>query len=118
MKKKEQYERHGGLKLDYVLMTRQLLDIIPNPWIAHDIGKEVLDALLKKNSKEKVANNLALIIEETRKQLLEERNRLSEKIFRDLIDKKKLWFFLLADKGGYELPPSIKVKKQQKTYQG
>jgi type III restriction enzyme len=111
LERKVSIERHGGLKLDHVLMTRQLLDIIPNPWIAHDIGKEVLNALLKKNSKEKVANNLAFIIEETRKQLLEERNRLSETIFRDLIEKKKLWFFLLADKGGYELPPSIKVKK-------
>ena len=106
--------RRGGLKLDHVLMTRQLLDIIPNPWIAHDIGKEVLDALLKKNSKEKVTNNLAFIIEETRKHLIAERDRLSEKIFRDLIDKKKLWFFLLADKGGYELPPSITVKKSSK----
>ncbi|MBI5188290.1 MAG: restriction endonuclease subunit R, partial [Nitrospirae bacterium] len=106
--------RRGGLKLDHVLMTRQLLDIIPNPWIAHDIGKEVLGALLKKNSKEKVANNLAFIIEETRKHLIAERDRLSEKIFRDLIDKKKLWFFLLADKGGYELPPSITVKKNSK----
>jgi len=106
--------RRGGLKLDHVLMTRQLLDIIPNPWIAHDIGKEVLDALLKKNSKEKVTNNLAFIIEETRKHLIAERDRLSEKIFRDLIDKKKLWFFLLADKGGYELPPSITVKKSSR----
>lgn len=114
LERKSSIERHGGLKLDHVLMTRQLLDIIPNPWVAHDIGKEVLDELLKNNSKEKVTNNLAFIIEETRKQLLEERNRLSEKIFRDLIDKKKLWFFLLADKGGYELPPSIKVKKTSK----
>lgn len=106
--------RRGGLKLGYVFMTRQLLDVIPNPWIAHDIGKEVLDALLKKNSKEKVTNNLAFIIEETRKHLIDERDRLSEKIFRDLIDKKKLWFFLLADKGGYELPPSITMKKSTK----
>lgn len=106
--------RSGGLKLDHVLMTRQLLDIIPNPWIAHDIGKEILDALLKRNSKEKVTNNLAFIIEETRKHLMAERDRLSETIFRDLIDKKKLWFFLLADKGGYELPPSITVKKSSK----
>jgi type III restriction enzyme len=114
IKEKGRLTRHGGLKLDYVLMTRQLLDIIPNPWIAHDIGNEILDALLKKNSKEKVTNNLAFIIEETRKHLIDERDRLSEKIFRDLIEKKKLWFFLLADKGGYELPPSISVKKSSK----
>lgn len=106
--------RRGGLKLDHVLMTRQLLDIIPNPWIAHDIGKEVLDALIKKNGRERVTNNLAFIIEETRKHLIDERDRLSEKIFRDLVDKKKLWFFLLADKGGYELPPSITVKKSNR----
>ena len=106
--------RRGGLKLDHVLMTRQLLDIIPNPWIAHDIGKEIFAALLKKNSKEKVTNNLAFIIEETRKHLMDERDRLSENIFKELLGEKRLWFFLLADKGGYELPPSITVKKSSR----
>jgi hypothetical protein len=62
-------------------------------------GRSYLNDLVRGHCKEKVTNNLAFIIEETRKQLLEERNRLSEKIFRDLIDKKNLWFFLLADKG-------------------
>lgn len=116
IKEKKRATMSGGLELDYVLITRQLLDIIPNPWIAHEIAKEILDSLLAKNEKGKIANNLTFIIEETRKQLVVERDRLSEEIFRGLINKKQLWFFLLADKGGYELPNSIQIKKSSKKF--
>jgi type III restriction enzyme len=87
---------------------------VPNPWIAYEIGKEIIESLLKKYDRHMVINNLVFIIEEMRKQVTIERDRLSEEIFRDLIKKKKLWFFLLADKGGYELPSSIRVKKEKK----
>jgi len=114
IREKGRVSRQGGLELDYVFVTRQLLDVVTNPWVAYEIGKEIVEALLKKHKKEMVSNNLVYIIEETRKHLVKERDRLSELIFRDLMNKKKLWFFLLADKGGYELPNSIRVKKNNK----
>jgi type III restriction enzyme len=106
--------KHGGLEIDPVFITRQLLDIVPNPWTAYDIGREVIEAFLEKYGKQKMANNLIFIIEELKKQLTRDRDKLSEIIFRDLVEKKKLWFFLLADKGGYELPSNIRVKKQSR----
>lgn len=114
IEERKRISKHGGLGIDPVFITRQLLDIVPNPWTAYDIGREVIKALSEKYGNQKVASNFVFIIEELRKQLSRERDRLSETIFNDLIRKKRLWFFLLSDKGGYELPNNIRVKKQGK----
>jgi type III restriction enzyme len=36
----------GALSLDPVFLSRHLLDIVPNPWIAHEFGKTVLKELI------------------------------------------------------------------------
>jgi len=112
---KEFIAREGGLEINKVFITRQILDIVPNPWVAYDIGKEVMNIFLTKYDEKTVTNNLVFIIEELRKHLEKEKNRLAEQIFRDLIEKKVLWFFLLSDKGGYKLPSTIKVKNTSKS---
>ncbi|MDP2844870.1 MAG: hypothetical protein Q8N79_02195, partial [Candidatus Methanoperedens sp.] len=53
-------------------------------------------------------------IDELRKILEKERDKLSESIFREQISKKAMFFFLLHGKGRYELPSRIKVKKNSK----
>jgi len=111
---KKKVSKAGGLEIDSVFVTRQLMDIVPNPWVAYEIGKDIIDALVKKHGKQKVSNNLVFIIEEIRRQIDKEKDRLSELIFRDLIRQRKLFFFLLVDRGGYELPSSIKVKRNTK----
>ena len=111
---KEFVAGEGGFEINKVFMTRQILDIVPNPWIAFDIGKKVVESLLKQHDEKTVADNLVFIIEELRKHLAKERDRFSEQIFRELIDKKVLWFFLLSDKGGYKLPTNIRVKRNSK----
>ena len=58
--------------------------------------------------------NLAFLIEELRKHLESERDRLAETVFRDLVAKKILWFFLIADKGGYRLPSRLHIKSDTK----
>jgi type III restriction enzyme len=112
---KEFISGEGGLEIDKVFITRQILDIIPNPWIGYEIGKREIDLFLSKYDKKIVTNNLVFIIEELRKYLEKERDRLAEKVFRGLIEQKILWFFLLFDKGGYKLPSRIKVKKISKS---
>jgi type III restriction enzyme len=104
----------GGLEINKVFMTRQVLDIVPNPWIAHDIGERAIDIFLTKYDKKTVANNLVFIIEELRKQLEKERDKLAEQVFRELIKKKVVCFFLMTDKGGYKLPSRIKIRKNLK----
>ncbi len=104
----------GGLEINKVFMTRQVLDIVPNPWIAHDIGEKAIDIFLAKYDKKTVTNSLVFIIEELRKQLEKERDKLAEQVFRGLIEKKVVCFFLMTDKGGYKLPSRIKIRKNLK----
>lgn len=111
---KELIAEEGGLEINKVFITRQILDIVPNSWVAYEIGKKVTDIFLKKYDKKTVTNNLVFIIEELRRCLEKERDRLAEQVFRNLIERRILWFFLLSDKGGYKLPKSIRVKNTSK----
>jgi type III restriction enzyme len=90
----------GGLEIDNVFITRQILDIVPNPWVAFDIAKKTIDIFLKKYDEQTLANNLVFIIDELRKLLEKERDKLAESIFIEQISKKVMFFFLLHGKGG------------------
>jgi len=107
--------RKGGLKVDLVFLTRQLSDIVPNPWMAFELGQKVLGKLTPKYGDEMVANNFVFIIEEMKKYLLKEKDRLSEGIFRDMIDKEELRFLVIANKLGFRLPKKRKIKRGTET---
>ncbi|MFC1590410.1 DEAD/DEAH box helicase [Candidatus Omnitrophota bacterium] len=115
LKEKGRISKKGGLELDAVFMTRQILDIVPNSWVAYEISKKVIQSSLRRYDKKRVTNNLIFIIEELRKHLERERDIASEKIFRELMEKKILWFFLLSDKSGYKLPSTRAVKSTSKS---
>jgi type III restriction enzyme len=104
----------GKVEIEPVFMTRQILDIVPNPWIAHEISTKVIAMLLEKHDEKLVADNFIFAIEVLRKHLEQERDRLAEEMFRELIAEKIVWFFLIVDRGGYKLPSKIKVKSTAK----
>lgn len=106
-------ETKGTLEIDEAFLARQLSDVVPNPWVAFDLGKEALQILSKKYDKETIAANFVFIIEELKKILDNEKNRLAEGVFRKLLDKKKLCFFLIQEKGHHLLPSHIKVKSNR-----
>ena len=115
IKEKGRVSREGGLELNTVFMTRQILDIIPNAWVAYDISKKVIKIFLKKYDEKRVTNNVVFIIEELRKRLEQERDRLSEAVFRSLIEKKILCFFLLSGKSACKLPTTRTIKGTSKS---
>ncbi|MBN9352018.1 MAG: DEAD/DEAH box helicase family protein [Chitinophagaceae bacterium] len=106
-------ETRGTLEIDEAFLARQLSDIVPNPWIAFDLGRQALRLLAKKYDKEIIAANFVFIIEELKRILDKEKNRLAEEAFRNLLDQKKLFFFLLQDKGHHLIPTHIKVKSNR-----
>jgi len=106
-------EKTGALEIDEVFLTRQITEIIPNPWICYRLGVKAVEMVLQKYDHNTVASNFVFVIEELKKILDNERNRLSEQVFRKLIEKKKLLFFLLTDIGGFVLPSRIKVKSNK-----
>jgi type III restriction enzyme len=109
-------EEHGriikesGFEVSELLITQQIMDIVPNPWIAYNMSDKIIRILSEKHEKEKIGDNLTFIIEELRKHIVTEVDRLAEQEFKAMIEQKILWFFLLSDKGGYRLPPTISVK--------
>ena len=114
LRDKDVYKSKGTLEVDETFLARQLGDLIPNPWIAYKKGDDALEVIRKKykehTNKKIVEANFVFIIEELKKIVEKERNRLAEEVFRKLIDDKKLFFFLLEGKGHHQIPSRIKVK--------
>lgn len=104
----------GSLKVDSVFMARHLLDIVPNPWVAHEFGRKVLNKLLGQNEKQIVINNFVFIVEELRKHLFKEKDKLAKRVFKDLISRDELRFLVIANDLGYKLPKKRPVRSARK----
>jgi len=100
--------------VDEAFIAHQLNDIIPNPWIGFEKVKEAISILLKTYSIPQIAANTVFIIEELKNILSHERDRLAETVFKDLVEKQKLLFFLIAENGFHLLPSYIQINKTPK----
>ena len=110
---KQRIEKQSVLKIDEAFLTQHILEIVPNPWIGFDIGKETIKRFLKRYDEQIVSSNFVFIIEELKKLLLAERDRLAEIIFKKLVKEKKLCFFLISESGGFKIPKRIKVRSNK-----
>jgi len=113
LKETSRAEKSGTLAIDLAFFARQISELIPNLWYAYEIAQKTIYFLQKKYDLETVTANFIFIIEELKKILEKERNRLSELVFRKKIADKRLCFFLITDKGGFTLPSRIKVKSNK-----
>jgi type III restriction enzyme len=104
--------RTGVLRLDPVFLARHLLDIVPNPWVAHELGQSVLTRLLDRYDRPVVVNNFVFIIEELRKRLSAEKDRLSEAVFREMLSADTLRFLVIANSLAWKLPKKRKARPQ------
>ena len=83
--------------IDYFFSASHLLDVIPNPWRGREIAQQVFGALLEKYPRERVASNYLFILEELRKHLESERDRLSKQVFSELLNKETMRFLVVTD---------------------
>ena len=112
----EEHERivkPGTLEINEVFLTRQIIALVPNPWIAFEIGKKAIRIFIEKDGKEKSASNFVFIIEELKKVLERERDLLAENVFKKLVEEKKLYFFLITDTGAFVLPRRINLRSNK-----
>jgi type III restriction enzyme len=107
--------KEGGIRVDPVFMTRQLCDIVPNPWQAHEFSMAVLDYFRRTGDERVLANNFVFLIEEMRKRLEQEKERLAEAVFRGMMDGDELRFLVIADTLDWSFPQQITVKPTSKT---
>ncbi len=97
------------LDIDFIFVTRQLSDIVPNAWIAYKIAKDTFNLFLAKHPEAQVSANIALIIGQLRQLLITERDRLAHREFRKRIENKQIFFFLEATTD-FALPSTVRVK--------
>jgi type III restriction enzyme len=102
--------KKGSLRLDSVFMARHLLDIVPNPWVAHEFGEHVLQDLLGQYDKKVVVNNFVFIIEELRKHLSGQKDRLAKEVFAEMLSNDQLRFLVIANDLAYRLPEKKRVR--------
>jgi type III restriction enzyme len=107
--------KEGGIRVDPVFMTRQLCDVIPNPWQAHDFAKTVLNHFRTTSDERVLANNFVFLIEELRKRLEQEKERLAEKVFCGMLEQDQLRFLIIADRLDWTFPLQLTVKPTAKT---
>lgn len=106
--------KEGCLRLDSVFLARHLIDVVSNPWIAYEYGEKVISSLLKKYNEQLVVNNFVFIIEELRKHLAKEKDRLAKKAFEELQAADILRFMIIGDDLGFHFPKKIKIKPVSK----
>jgi type III restriction enzyme len=104
----------GELKLDYAYAAAHLLDTVPNPWVGYEFVERTFTELLTKwQGKERVvANNLVFILEELRKRLEHERDRLAEEVFNKLLNEDQMRFMVVLHDLGVNRPPKkVEIRK-------
>ena len=83
--------------IDYYFAASHLRDVMPNPWRGAEAARRVFDQLLGKRPREQVAANYLFVLEELRKQLERERDRLSRRVFEEMLRSGTLRFLVVTD---------------------
>ena len=84
-------------RIDIAFLSRQLIDVIPNPWQASRIVMEALDKLRKKGiTEEGLYNNRLFLIESLKNHVKEKVQEHSESIFRAKLNQFEITFRLVT----------------------
>ncbi|TAJ93908.1 MAG: restriction endonuclease subunit R [Gammaproteobacteria bacterium] len=107
---------NGNKPLDFAYAAAHLLDVAPNPWVGHELVETIFNGLLKKWSGRDdgaaiVANNWVYILEETRKRLEQERDRLAEDAFNRMLEQDEMRFMVIASELQMKLPRQVEIPK-------
>jgi type III restriction enzyme len=104
----------GALNIDCAYAAGHLLDTVPNPWIGYEFVERVFGEILarRKGEERLVANNLVFILEELRKRLEGERDRLAQGVFdRLLVEDKMRFMVVMHDLGMNRAPAKVEIPK-------
>ena len=106
---------NGADPVDYLFAASHLLDLVPNPWRGRDLARRAFDALRERYPPERVAANHVFVLEELRRQIEKERDRLSREVFRDLLESGRMRFLVVADDlQPHRLPSKIEVPRTKR----
>jgi type III restriction enzyme len=101
-------ELNDRLTFDPVHATRAVVDIVGNPWIARSLIAQLLARLVNRGfGKESIGRASGYVLDELRKGLVKEQDRMAEDLFRKYVDTSRVQFRLRTDSNNWELPDEI-----------
>lgn len=93
---------------DPVYATRIVSDIVPNPWVARSMVGEVVKGLMSRGFDDKKIGYLSsFILEELRKHLIAERDKLAEQVFMEKVADQSIQFRLRTDTHNWKMPEFV-----------
>ncbi|MDQ3007844.1 MAG: DEAD/DEAH box helicase family protein, partial [Chloroflexota bacterium] len=100
----------SAMPLDKVFIVRQLMDVVPNPWIAYEYVEKVVKKLKKRGySEADIRRDLGFVIREIKKVVEKERDRFAQTVFEKKIGSGEIKFFLISGVAGVAIPDRVKV---------
>ena len=97
-------------RLDHAFAAGHLLDVMPNPWRGSALARRVFGALLERHPRPLVVRNYGFILEEMRKRLEAERDRLARGVFTGLLETGAMRFIVAANDLGFNrLPRQVRA---------
>ncbi len=98
----------GEPTVDYAFAASHLLDVMPNPWRGYELIRHTFDALIEKYPREQVVGSYVFVLDELRKHLVGERDRLARGVFKGLLDDGTMRFIVVTrDLGFNRLPTAV-----------
>jgi type III restriction enzyme len=95
---------------DPVYATRIVSDIVPNPWIGRALVDNYISRLLGRGfPPEQLGALSSLLLEELRKFLLEQRDKLAEALFIADVAAERIQFRLRTDKHNWRMPDEMET---------
>jgi type III restriction enzyme len=92
--------------VDYFFAASHLLDVVPNPWRGRELARRTFESLLVRYPAEQVAANHTFVLEELRRHVEMERDRLSREVFHRLLASGEMRFLVVADDLRFNRLPS------------
>lgn len=99
----------GGVVVDSTFMAQQLVDVIPNPWVAYHFAEIILSKMIARHKEALVSENFSFIIEEAKRIIAEQRDELAKKYFGEMLTKGIIRFVVVSKDLGFKLPKKISV---------
>ncbi|HEX5315473.1 MAG TPA: hypothetical protein VFX22_02385, partial [Candidatus Kapabacteria bacterium] len=81
-------------------VAKDLMDLVPNPWVAYDIANRALEGLTKKFGQKVIKEDLYSWSSFLRQRLTLEKDALAENVFREMIESGELKFIVITDEWG------------------
>ena len=101
-----------GDPVDYFFAASHLLDMVPNPWRGHELARRTFEGLIERYPADQVAANHAFVLEELRRRVEMERDRLSREVFRSLLASGEMRFLVVTEDLDFNrLPTEIEAPR-------